>query len=45
MNHPLAGFPITSTRDADEAQSILSREFLDVRINKIRDTAVLSTWK
>lgn len=37
MNHPLACFPITSTRDADEAQSTLSREFLDVRINKIRD--------
>jgi AraC-like DNA-binding protein len=37
MNHPLAGFPITSTRDAAEAQAVLSREFLDVRINKIRD--------
>lgn len=37
MNHPLAGFPITSTRDADEAQSTLSREFLDVRVNKVRE--------
>jgi len=36
MNQPLACFPITSTRDADEAQSTLSREFLDVRVNKIR---------
>ena len=37
MNHPLAGFPITSTRDADEAQSTLSREFLDVSVNKVRE--------
>lgn len=37
MNHPLACFPITSTRDAEEAQSTLSREFLDVRVNKIRN--------
>ncbi len=37
MNHPLACFPITSTSDADEAQSILSRELTDLRIKKVRD--------
>ena len=36
--NPLAGFPITSTRDADEAKSILSREFLDVHVNKARES-------
>ncbi len=37
MDHPLACFPITSTNDVGEAQSILSRELADLRIRKARD--------
>ncbi|MCP3903621.1 MAG: AraC family transcriptional regulator [Planctomycetes bacterium] len=37
MTSPLAEFPLTSTTDPDEAQSILSRELADVRFRRIRD--------
>lgn len=37
MNYPLAGFPIASTSDVDEAQSILSHELSDLRISKVGD--------
>ncbi len=36
MNHPLAGFPITSTNDTGQAQSILSHELANLRIKKAR---------
>ena len=37
MRYPLASFPIVSTRDTDEAQSILSRELVGVRFKRVRD--------
>lgn len=37
MAHTLASFPIASTSDPDEAQSILSRELVDLRITGVRD--------
>jgi AraC-like DNA-binding protein len=37
MDHPLASFPIASTRDTDEAQSILSRELTDLRFKRVRN--------
>jgi AraC-like DNA-binding protein len=37
MDHPLAPFPIVSTGDPDEAQSILSRELVDLRFKKVRN--------
>jgi AraC-like DNA-binding protein len=37
MTQPLASFPITSTRDTDEAESILSRELVALRFDKVRD--------
>lgn len=37
-HHPLASFPIASTSDIDEAQSILSSELLNLRFKKVRDS-------
>jgi AraC-like DNA-binding protein len=37
MDHPLASFPIASTRDTDEAQSILSRELTDLHFKRVRN--------
>ena len=37
MEHLLASHSIVSTRDADEAESVLSRELADLRIKKVRD--------
>lgn len=34
---PLASFPIASTSDTDEAQSILSRTLMDLRFRKVKD--------
>lgn len=34
---PLASFPIASTGDTDEAQSILSRELMNLRFRKVKD--------
>ena len=37
MSQPLAAFPIASTSDTDEAQSVLSRELSDLRFTSVRD--------
>jgi AraC-like DNA-binding protein len=37
MRHPLASFPIVSTRDTDEAESVLSRELAALRIKRVQD--------
>lgn len=36
MRHPLVAFPVASTGDVDEAESILSRELADLRIKEVR---------
>ena len=37
MGHPLAAFPLAKTCDADEAQSVLSREISELRFKSVRD--------
>jgi AraC-like DNA-binding protein len=37
LGQPLAPFPIVSTRDTDEAESVLSRELADLRIKRVHD--------
>ena len=37
MSQPLSAFRIAATSDPDEAQSILSRELVDLRLARVRD--------
>ena len=37
MGQPLASFPIVSTCDAGEAEYVLSRELVDLRIKRVQD--------